>query len=77
MAGEGIALGWRHVTESLIAQNLLAPVSRWALETENAFYLVWSDRARLSDTADTVRQWVLSPARSRNLAPDGQSFRKT
>ena len=77
MAGEGIALGWRHVTESLIAQSLLAPVGRWALETENAFYLVWSDRTRLSDTADAVRRWVLSPARSRDLAPDGQSFRKT
>ncbi len=77
MAGEGIALGWRHVTESLVTQNLLVPVGPWALETENAFHLVWSERTRLSDTADAVRQWILSPARAHDLVSRGQSFRRT
>lgn len=60
MAGEGVAMGYLHVTKSLIAQNLLKPVGPWEHLTGLGYHLVWSDRTQLSDNATTVRDWILA-----------------
>ncbi len=59
IAGEGIALGWEHVSEKLIAQGLLQRVGSWRWETGAGFYLVWSDNTELTTAARTVRDWIL------------------
>jgi len=59
MAGEGIALGWRHIVEPLIEQNLLARIGKWSLQTGSGFYLIWSNRTQLSDQAIAVRKWMI------------------
>jgi len=64
MAGEGIVLGWEHVCRLPMAQGLIAPVGPWTWDTGAGFYLVWSDRAPLSDRAALTRDWILSKARS-------------
>ena len=60
MAGEGVAMGYVHVTRSLMAQNLLKPVGPWEHRTGLGYHLVWSDRTHLSDNATIVRDWILA-----------------
>ncbi|MCH2096391.1 MAG: LysR substrate-binding domain-containing protein [Rhodobacteraceae bacterium] len=60
MAGEGVAFGWKHVTDRLIRQGLLAPRLDWQWATGQGFYLVWSKRRALSKEAQQVRDWILS-----------------
>lgn len=63
MAGEGIALGWRHVVDSLISTRLLVPVVPQSWITGEEFHLIWSDKIRLSDAAQQVRDWIIEEAR--------------
>jgi len=63
MAGEGIAMGWRHVTDSLIKKRLLVPVLQQSWKTGEEFHLIWSDRTQLSDSAQQVRDWIIEEAR--------------
>lgn len=60
MAGEGISLGWEHVTTRNIEAGLLTQVGPWVWESGKGFYLVWSDRAELSNDAVAVREWIIS-----------------
>jgi len=63
MAGEGIALGWRHVVDSLIDTRLLVPVVPQSWITGEEFHLIWSDSTRLSESAEKVRDWIIKEAR--------------
>ena len=60
MAGEGVSLGWEHVTRRLINAGLLAQINSWTWNSGKGFYLVWSDSTDLSDDAKSVRDWVIS-----------------
>lgn len=60
MAGEGISLGWEHVTRRLINAGLLAQINSWTWNSGKGFYLVWSDSTDLSDDAKSVRDWIIS-----------------
>lgn len=64
IAGEGIALGWHHVSEKLFDQGLLEPVGDWCWETGEGFYLIWSETTPLTDAARTLRDWILFQANS-------------
>lgn len=59
MAGEGFAFGWKHLTDRLVDQGLLAARSDWQWTTGKGFYLVWSKKTPLSDDARKVRDWIL------------------
>ena len=63
MAGEGIALGWRHVLTGLIEQRLLMPVHGWEWRSDQGFYLVWPKEAPLPENARAVRDWIIAVAR--------------
>ncbi|MEM6973280.1 MAG: LysR substrate-binding domain-containing protein [Pseudomonadota bacterium] len=67
MAGEGVAMGYTHVVDRLMAQGLLAPLGPWAWESGVGHWLIWSDRTPLSESAETVRDWLLAEA---GTAPD-------
>ncbi len=67
MAGEGIAIGWRHVTEALIRKRLLVPVLAQSWVTGEEFHLIWSNRTELSESAQQVRDWVIEEARAAAL----------
>ncbi|MBO9403372.1 LysR substrate-binding domain-containing protein [Shimia sp. R9_3] len=60
MAGEGFAFGWKHLTDRLVAQGVLAARFEWQWKTGNGFYLVWSKRTPLSADAHRVKSWVLA-----------------
>ncbi|WP_214472777.1 LysR substrate-binding domain-containing protein [Mesorhizobium sp. dw_380] len=62
MEGQGIALGWRHLAERLLATGLLVPVTDHVLRTGKAFYVVWPKNRELSDNARKVRDWLAAQA---------------
>ena len=62
MAGEGIAIGWNHVIDRLIEQDLLHIVGTEAWRSGIGFHLIWSRRTPLSDQASAVRDWILATA---------------
>ena len=74
IAGEGIAMGYAHVTRGLIEQGLLTPLGGWAYETDQGYYLVWSDRSEISENAAIVRDWIVDAAgQARLKAPERSS----
>jgi len=62
MAGEGVAMGWRHVVDSLIESRLLQPVVADSWITGEEFHLIWSDKTTLSASAQQVRDWIIEAA---------------
>ena len=59
ISGEGIAFGWRHITDRLVEQGVLAARKDWTWKTGLGFYLIWSKSNELTDTAKQVRDWIL------------------
>lgn len=59
LAGEGVALGWRHLIDAQIESGLLVPVGGHALDTGQAFYVVWPKARDLNSHAARVRDWLL------------------
>lgn len=59
LEGEGIAMGWRHVTERLLRSGLLKPVVTESFRSDKGFYLLWARRRPLSAEAGQVRDWLL------------------
>ncbi|MFT7675977.1 MAG: DNA-binding transcriptional LysR family regulator [Gammaproteobacteria bacterium] len=62
MAGEGVALGWRHVVEPLLEQKLLVSLTLESWKTEEEFHLIWSNKNTLSSAAEQVRDWIILEA---------------
>jgi DNA-binding transcriptional LysR family regulator len=58
MEGQGVALGWRHLTEGLIASGLLVRVSEHVMTTGKGFHVAWSKNRALSESARRVRDWL-------------------
>jgi len=67
MAGEGIALGWRHVVDSLIKSRLLVPVVPQSWITGEEFHLIWSDKSTLTESACQVRDWIIEEAKAASV----------
>jgi DNA-binding transcriptional LysR family regulator len=57
--GQGIALGWRHLVDGMIADGRLVIVSDHTLITGSAFYVVWQKEGVLSANAMKVRDWLV------------------
>ena len=63
VAGEGIALGWRHVVEGLMEMGLLARVGERTLRRgKQGCYLVWSSSVSLAPQALAVKAWFMGAA---------------
>ena len=63
MAGEGIALGWRHLVDGLLERGLLVRVGDRASRRERqGCYLVWSGRVPLTPQTLAVRSWFIEAA---------------
>ncbi len=62
MEGQGIALGWRHLTERLIDAGLLVRVTGHALRTGKGFYVVWPKARALTEPMKRVRDWLIDCA---------------
>ncbi|MEM8646339.1 MAG: LysR substrate-binding domain-containing protein [Pseudomonadota bacterium] len=62
IAGQGIAFGWRHIVERLIAQGVLTKALEASFRSDQTFCVVWADASPLSAEAVRVRDWLVSQA---------------
>ncbi|MFO1038098.1 MAG: LysR substrate-binding domain-containing protein [Geminicoccaceae bacterium] len=62
LAGQGIALGWAHLTDASIAAGQLCPALDLPLRTGKGFHIVWRSEPPLSGEAIRVREWLRSEA---------------
>lgn len=63
IAGQGVALGWRHLVEGLVGQGVLVRLTDHALVTGMDFHVIWPRDATLARPAVEVRDWLLAQAR--------------
>lgn len=63
IAGQGVALGWRHLVQGLVDQGVLVRLGDHALVTGMDFHVIWPREAKLSRPALEVRDWLLAQAR--------------
>lgn len=64
LEGQGVALGWQHLTERLVSTGLLRPVTDHRLATGAAFYVIWPKSRALSSQAKDVLDWLMAEGRS-------------
>lgn len=64
IAGQGIALGWRHLVERLVDQGVLMRLGDHALTTGQQFHVIWPRSAALPRPALEVRDWLLDQPRN-------------
>ena len=60
LGGQGIALGWKHLVDPMLADGLLVEVSPHVLRTGQAFHVIWPPGGGLSEAAAQVRDWMLA-----------------
>jgi DNA-binding transcriptional LysR family regulator len=56
---QGIALGWRHLAERLLASGLLVPTT---MTTGKGFHVIWPRNSDLTENARKVRDWQAAQA---------------
>lgn len=61
--GQGVALGWRHLVEPLVAQGVLVRPIAQTLRTDQPLYLVAARGGQLSEDAVHLRDWLIREAR--------------
>ena len=57
--GQGVALGWRHLTEGLVAKGVLVRLTGHMLATGKDFHVIWPRQMPLSRAAAQVRDWLV------------------
>lgn len=60
MAGQGVALGWRHLMDGLVARGVLVRLTSHVLTTGMHFHVIWPRDVALSRAAQEVRDWLLA-----------------
>ncbi len=58
--GQGVALGWHHLIEALVAKGVLVRLTDQTLTTGKDFHVIWPREAPLSRAATDVRDWLLA-----------------
>jgi putative choline sulfate-utilization transcription factor len=58
IAGQGVAIGWRHLVDELIAQGLLCRVCTTSVKTEFGYYVVLPERKRRQRLIGTFVTWL-------------------
>ncbi|MGL4311889.1 MAG: LysR substrate-binding domain-containing protein [Paracoccaceae bacterium] len=59
MAGQGVALGWRHLVDGLVSKGALVRLTEHVLRTGKHFHVIWPKDTPLPRAAQDVRDWLL------------------
>jgi len=62
-AGDGIALGWRHLVDTELAAGTLVRPLPHSVRTDLGYHLVWPAMGELASTAADFREWVFTRQR--------------
>ncbi|MCG4452921.1 LysR substrate-binding domain-containing protein [Pseudomonas sp. MMS21-TM103] len=60
IAGQGVAIGWRHLVDELLAQDLLCRVCAGEVRSEFGYYLVLPARKRRQRLTEQFVDWLQS-----------------
>ncbi|WP_417410866.1 LysR substrate-binding domain-containing protein [Hoeflea sp.] len=63
MEGQGVALGWQHLTERLVTSGLLKKVTSHRLTTGAAYHVIWPKGRALSSQTELVLNWLAKEGR--------------
>ncbi len=69
LAGQGIALGWRHIVTDLLEQGLLVAAGPHDVVTDRDFVLLRPESTQDSPAVDAVHRWLLEEAAAAGLSP--------
>lgn len=58
IAGQGVAIGWRHLVDELLAQGLLCRVCSESVRTEFGYYVVLPERKRRQRLISSFVTWL-------------------
>ncbi|WP_210542720.1 LysR substrate-binding domain-containing protein [Rhodoferax sp. PAMC 29310] len=58
LAGQGVAIGWRHLVDDLITQGLLCPVGAATVVSDLGYYLVLPERKRRPRAVQLFVDWI-------------------
>lgn len=58
--GQGVALGWHHLIDGLVAKGVLVRLGDQTLATGQDFHVIWPRSRQLSHAAVQVRNWLLA-----------------
>jgi len=58
--GQGIGLGWSHLTDRLVASGVLVRVTGHVMRTGKGFHVAWPRGRALSEPARQVRDWLVA-----------------
>jgi putative choline sulfate-utilization transcription factor len=58
IAGQGVAIGWRHLVDDLLAQNLLCRVCAQEARSELGYYVVLPERKRRQRLTQRFVDWL-------------------
>lgn len=58
IAGQGVAIGWRHLVDALLDQGLLCRPLSASIRSENGYYVVRPLRKRRSTLVERFVQWL-------------------
>jgi len=59
--GQGIALGWGHLTDRLVEKGVLVRLTDERLVTGQSFHMAWPKHRPLSSAARAARDWLTDP----------------
>lgn len=68
IAGQGVAIGWRHLIDELLAQGLLCRVCSASVQSEFGYYVVLPERKRRQRLIGNFLAWLQA-----ELADDGSA----
>jgi len=60
VAGQGVAIGWRHLVDDLLAQSMLCRMPAQALQSPYGYHLMTAQQGRLVASARKFIDWLLS-----------------
>lgn len=58
--GQGVAMGWRHLTDHLVAEGRLVRAVAQRYRSDHGFYLVWPRELNPTDEMIAIRDWMIS-----------------
>ena len=58
--GQGIALGWKHLTDGLVRSGVLVRVTDHVLATGQSFHVAWPKNREMPDRVRKVRDWLIA-----------------
>ena len=62
LEGQGLALGWRHIVEPLIAQGRLVRPVPQSVSTDQPMYIVASRAGRVRSDVMALKDWLVQEA---------------